>query len=372
MRQSVLHIYKDYYPPVYGGIEKTVSLLAKGVCDEYDVRVLVTNRSLKTEIEHPGGIEVIKVGSLGRFASAPLSPRFPFMLRRYDADILHFHCPNPTGDIAYFLAAPRGKVVVTYHSDVVRQWWAMCFYGPILRRFLRQTDAILPTSPNYIRSSPYLSGVAEKCHVVPLGIPIGFYAKTPEREAAARGINERYQGAIVIFIGKLRYYKGLHFLLEAMKEIDAHLLLIGTGPERKSLEAMCKRFGIEDKVTFLGELSDEEVVQHLYAADIFCLPSHLRSEAYGICQIEAMACGLPVVSTSLDTGVPFVNQHEVTGLVVPPASPRHLVEAIQLLLKNDTLRHEMGERAQQRATEEFDSGLMVQRVKAIYEKLLGH
>lgn len=370
MRRSVLHIYKDYYPPVYGGIEKTVSLLAMGVRDEYDVRVLVTNRGLKTEIERREGIEIVKAGSFGRFASAPLSPNFPHLLRRYDADILHFHCPNPTGDVAYFLASPRGKVVVTYHSDVVRQWWAMCFYGPILKRFLRRAEAILPTSPNYIRSSPYLSRVAEKCHVVPLGIPIGSYVRTQERETAARDIRQRYEGAIVIFVGKLRYYKGLHFLLEAMKQIDAHLLLIGTGPQRKALEAMCKRLGIEEKVAFLGELSDEEVIRHLYAADLFCLPSHLRSEAYGICQIEAMACGLPVVSTNLDTGVPFVNQHEVTGLVVPPASPRHLAEAIRILLEDDTLRREIGERARRRATEEFDSNLMVQRVKTIYEQLL--
>jgi glycosyltransferase involved in cell wall biosynthesis len=371
MQYGVLHIYKDYYPPVYGGIEKTVSLLARGVRDEYDVRVLVTNRRLKTEIEHADGIEVIKVGSLGRFVSAPLSPRFPSMLRRYDADILHFHCPNPTGDIAYFLAKPRGKVVITYHSDVVRQWWAMSVYGPILRRFLQRADAILPTSPNYIRSSPYLSKVAEKCHVVPLGVPIESYARTAEREAAAHRIRRSFQGELIVFVGKLRYYKGLHFLLQAMKEIRAHLLIIGSGPERDALAAMCRRFGIEEKVTFLGELSDEEVVRHLHAADIFCLPSHLRSEAYGICQIEAMACGLPVVSTNLDTGVPFVNQHEVTGLVVPPASARHLVEAIELLLKNEQLRREMGRRAQQRAIQEFNSSLMVQRVKEIYKKVLG-
>lgn len=370
--KSVLHIYKDYYPPVIGGIEKHIHQVAEGTRDEYDVRVLVANTCNKTEVEDVNGITVIKAASLGRIASAPLCPSFPKLLKQYAADILHFHCPNPTGDISYQYSRPPGKVVVTYHSDVVRQTWAMFIYGALLRRFLRRTQVIMPTSPLYIDSSPYLSRFRKKCEPVPLGIETELFKKTPAIEAQAEEIRKSVRGLpIILFVGRLRYYKGLHFLIQALPMVkESHIFIVGTGSEEANLRRQARLFRVEDRVTFVGAVDDQNLTAYYYAADIFCLPSHLRSEAYGLVQLEAMSCGLPVVSCNLKTGVPFVNQDGRTGLIVPPASPVPLSSALNKLLEDEALRRTLGANAQTRVLAEFDVSLMIRRIKSVYERVL--
>lgn len=368
---SVLHIYKDYYPPVIGGVERHINQLVNGMRDDYSIRVLVANTCARTEIENIDGVEIVKAASLGRFASAPLCPGFPKLLKKYAADILHFHCPNPTGDLSYLLANPPGKVIVTYHSDVIRQKWAMGIYGYFLRKFLDRAQAVLPTSPNYIPSSPYLSRVEARCIVVPLGIETAHFQETPEKIARASQIREMACGLpVILFVGRLRYYKGLVFLIEAMPRIDAHLLIVGEGPEAENIRKTSRLFKVENRVTLLGSIPDSDLPACYYAADVFCLPSHLRSEAYGIVQLEAMACGLPVVSCDIKTGVPFVNQNGETGLVVPPASPAKLTEAVNRLLGNETWRKQLGENARKRVLAEFNLSVMIEKVKKVYKEVL--
>ena len=365
----VLHIYKDFYPPVRGGIELHLNLVCRGIKDEFETRVLVANTQRGEVREVVDGIDVIKASCWGRFASLPLCPSFPRLLKEWPADILHFHLPMPTGDLAWRLSKPPGRIAVTYHSDIVRQKWAMAAYGPLLRGFLRRADVIMPTSPNYIDSSPFLSQVRERCTVVPLGIELEPLQTSSEREYAADVIRKRYAGPLIVFVGKLRYYKGLHFLLEAMADLDAACLIVGDGPERARLAAMIDRLKLQ-RVYLLGEVDEAEKADLLHAADFFCLPSHLRSEAYGLCQIEAMACGLPVVSAKLETGVPFVNRHEETGLLCDPADPVSLRDALRRLLEDAELRQRLGEQAKRRAENEFSASLMVDRIKQVYRSLL--
>ena len=168
----------------------------------------------------------------------------------------------------------------------------------------------------------------------------------------------------------LRYYKGLQYLIEAMRDIPASCQIIGEGPERARLEQQIKRAGLSERVQLLGELSDEEKHLHLYAADLFCLPSHLRSEAFGLSQIEAMAAGLPVISCDIDTGVPFVNQDGRTGLLAQPGNSASLKDKILQLLNDDALRKQLGTNARKRAFEEFSAETMIQRVVAVYNELL--
>jgi glycosyltransferase involved in cell wall biosynthesis len=366
----VLHIYKDYYPPVLGGIEKHINLVCNGIADQFDVRVLVANRARGTARETIGEIPVVKASCWGRLASAPVCPSFPRLIKEWPADILHFHLPNPTGDLAWMLSRPQGKIAITYHSDIVRQKWAMAAYGPFLRRFLRRADAIMPTSPNYIESSPWLREVREKCTVVPLGIDLSTFADSPERQTRAGEIRRRYGKPIVVFVGVLRYYKGLRFLIEAMKDLDAACLIIGNGPERPQLAAQIPDSSSTEKIFLLGDLDDSTLADHLQAADLFCLPAHLRAEAYGLCQIEAMACGLPVVSCNLDTGVPYVNLDGETGLLCRPADPASLQAALRRLLDDEALRRSLGENARRRALDQFSSSLMIDRVKQVYRALL--
>lgn len=371
-KPRILHIYKDYFPPVRGGIENTINLMARGCSDEFDVSVLVCAGSSipgETVIDN---VRVVRVPEIIRAWSAPFAPAFVSALRREAsaADILHFHHPNPTGDVAYLLSRVQKPYVITYHSDVVRQRAAMALYGYIQNRMMQSAQVIMPTSPNYIESSPWLRRYKSRCHVVPLGISLKRFELLPEILDAAKQLRSRYPGPIVTFVGRLRYYKGIHFLIEAMLSVPATLLIIGTGPEMSNLQNLVRTLGLANKVQFLGDVDDENLVRYLYATDVFCLPSHLRSEAFGICQIEAMACGVPVVSTALATGVPFVNVHGETGVIVPPANPRALAEAVSQLLSNDEYRRSLGEKAKKRAHTYFSAERMVSDIKNIYHQVL--
>ncbi|GAB4321285.1 MAG: glycosyltransferase [Candidatus Sumerlaeia bacterium] len=371
-KPRVIHVYKDYYPPVVGGIEKTINLMAEGLQDEFDVRVLVANRRVRTEEEARRGVHVMKVASLGRVASAPLAPRFAALMREWRSDIWHFHCPHPTGELAWLWARPEGRAVVSYHSDIVRQRWALWAYGPFLRRFLRQVDVVMPTSPDYRDTSPWLRPIRERCRIVPLGVALERFEPTPELKRRAQAVRERLGGGpVVLFVGRFRYYKGLQFLLPAMTKVPAaRLALVGDGPMRPRLESLARSLGIAGRIHWAGEVCDAELPAWYYAADVFCLPSHLRSEAFGIAQIEAMACGVPVVSCRLNSGVPFVNRDGQTGRVVEPGDWRALAAGLNELLGDGELRRRLGEGARRRAWSEFSAAVMCDRVRAVYRSVL--
>jgi rhamnosyl/mannosyltransferase len=372
-RPRIVHVYKDYWPPVLGGIERSINWMVHGCADAFDITVLVNSRDGTTRERTDGPIRIIEVGQWGRLQSAPIAPSFPLWLRRLRADLWHFHIPNPTGDFSYLLARPRGRVVATYHSDVVRQKMALRLYGPFLRAFLRRCDAVMPTSPRLVESSPFLREVREKCRPVPLGMPLAPFAATPERANAAREIRRRHRGMpLLVFVGRLRYYKGLHFLVGAMRALPhVQFLVVGEGPEGPRLRRLAEELGVAERIHFLGELDDEATISHLHAADIFVMPSHLPSEAYGLSQIEAMACGKPVVCCDLATGVPWVTQDGETGIVVPPADEEALAAAIAKLLGDSALRFRMGEAAYRRAHAEFSRERMAERIKAVYAEALG-
>ncbi len=367
-RLHVVHVYKDYWPPVLGGIERSMNWMVEGLADRFDFTVLVNSRSGRTRERQEGAAHVIEVGEWGRALSAPLSPRFPLAMRRLRPDIWHFHMPNPTGDVSWLMARPPGPVVATYHSDIVRQRWAMRLYGPFLRAFLRRCHTIMPTSPRLVENSEILRPFAGKCRPVPLGMPLAPYARTAESGLAARAVKRRYKGfPLLVFVGILRYYKGLQFLVSAMRGVEnARLAIIGEGPEGEKLRRLAEELGVADRIDFAGRLPDQEVVAYLQAADVFVLPSHLPGEAFGLSQIEAMACGVPVVCTDLPTGVPFVNQHGVTGLVVPPADDTALAGAISELLADPNRRFRMGEAALRRAHEMFSQEAMCGSLAGVY------
>jgi rhamnosyl/mannosyltransferase len=372
-RPHVVHVYKDFWPPILGGIERCINWMIGGLREEFDFTVLVNSRTRQTREREHEGVRIIEVGEWGRFQSAPMAPSFPLWLRRLRPDVWHFHIPNPTGDFSWLLSRPPGPVVATYHSDVVRQKWAMAVYGPFLRAFLRRCHTIMPTSPRLVDSSPVLQSVRSLCRPVPLGMPLAPFARTIESAAKAREIKRRYKGfPLLIFVGKLRYYKGLQFLVSAMRGLDqVHLLVIGEGPEGPKLERLTAELGLQDRIHFLGELPDEEVVPHLQASDIFVMPSHLSSEAFGLSQVEAMACGLPVVCCDLPTGVPYVTADGVTGRVVPPANDEALAEAIADLLSDTSKRLRMGEAALRRAHELFSQEAMCHQLASVYRGAIG-
>lgn len=354
-----------------GGIEGHINLLCHGLkARGIEVEVLVSNTRARLEQRRVNGIAVTKVPALGRLASAPVNVTFPFWLRSLgkDADVLHFHFPNPTGELSYLVSGLNKNVVVTYHSDIVRQARLGELYEPFLMKFLKKARTIIATSPQYVASSKVLGQFEPKCRVVPLGIDVGRFSPQREETFESDTLRRGYGPRIVLFVGKFRYYKGLHVLVEAMKRIDGRLLLVGAGPVEGDVRRQVTEAALDGKVVFLGELLDRHVVAHLHACDVLVLPAVLRSEAFGVVLLEAMACGKPVVSTELATGTSFVNRHGETGLVVRPNDADSLARGINHLLATPKLREKYGNAGRERVERHFSAEGMVDRILAIYEQ----
>jgi len=365
---KILHIYKDYYP-VLGGIENHIKLLAEGQARRgHEVTVLVTNTGRDTVVEERNGLRLIKAGRLASIASTPLSLSFPWYLMRMRPDIAHLHFPYPPGEVSNWLLGNARRTVIRYHSDVIRQQGWLRLYRPIMWRVLRAADRLIASSPNYVRTSPYLSRLSDKCTVIPLGIDVERFRHADEE--LVTDIRRRYGTPLIFFVGRLRYYKGLQYLIRAMAQIPARLLIGGIGPMQHEWEAEVQKLGLGEKIVFMGEVPDAHLPALYHAADVFVLPASHRSEAYGLVQIEAMASGTPVVCTELGTGTSWVNRDGETGLVVPSCDPDALASAIARLLDDEELRCAMGARAAVRAGEEFSAAVMIDRVLALYAELL--
>jgi rhamnosyl/mannosyltransferase len=363
----VLHIYKDYYP-VLGGIENHLRLLAeRQAAMGLDVTVLVTSRTRSTEIFTMNGVRVIKAARVATPASTPISPALFAWVARLRPDIAHLQFPYPVGEVANLLLGRAKRTVISYQSDVVRQKGWLRLYEPLLWRALRHADCLLASTPNYATTSPYLSRLRDKVEVIPLGIdPEPFLQPSP----LAREVRASHRGPLLLFLGRLRYYKGVDWLIRAMPQIPATLLIVGTGPMEAAWRALTTEIGVQDRVIFVGDAADEDLPGYYQACDLFVLPASERSEAYGLVQLEAMASARPVVCTELGTGTSYINRHGETGLVVPPKDSGALADACNRLLADAPLRQAMGTRARERVLAAFSADQMVDRIVALYRRLL--
>jgi glycosyltransferase involved in cell wall biosynthesis len=367
---KVVHIFKDYYPPTTGGIEQHISLLCRLLAKKIDVTVMIPGRSIRRGEDSLQGVRIIRVPEFGRFASAPLCPTAPFELNRLRPDIVHLHFPNPMGDLSYLLGGRNIPLLVTYHADIIRQKSFLPLYRPVLRRLFKNVSRIIVGSEEYIASSALLCEYRRKCTIIPYGVDIEALVPRNGESAQIDSIRHETGGKLVLFVGALRYYKGLDVLLSAMVKVAGHLAVVGRGTEDKALKHLASQLGVGDRVTFYGEVSDLKLRTLYNAADVFVLPSTNRCEAFGIVQLEAMACGKPVVSTDLPTGVRFVNQHEITGLIVRPGDPEALANALNRLLGDAALRSNLGSAARRRTKQEFSAGQMAARTLELYREIL--
>jgi rhamnosyl/mannosyltransferase len=270
--------------------------------------------------------------------------------------------------VAWLASGRRDPLVVTYHSDTVRQAFLGAAFDPIQHWMLSRAAAIIATSPNYAATSPVLARHRDRCHIIPYGIPLAqFQSCAP---AAVNQLHQQYGDRLVLAVGRLVYYKGFENLIAAMRNVNGRLLVAGDGPLREKLQGLAAESGAAGKVVFLGEIPNNEITPYYHAASMFALPSVARSEAFGIVQIEAMTAGRPVVNTSLDSGVPFVSLDQITGLTVPPGDVGALGTAISRLLDDAELRRRFGDAARARAESEFSVEIMKSRILSLYRQVL--
>lgn len=364
-RLRVLQVGK-FYPPHRGGMESHLQALCGQLQAEVEVEVVVAGEGRRTEVEVLDSVKVTRAGTLFDFAAAPVCPGLVRQIRESRADIVHVHWPHPTALLAYLASGHKGRLVVTYHSDVVRQRILGRLFWPVLRRGLERADAVIVASPNYVESSPVLRQFEAKCRVIPFGVPLAQFDRADAEEVAR--LRARFGPRVVLAVGRLIYYKGFEHLVRAMKDVDGRLVIVGEGPLRGALEREAERADVAGRVTLLGHV--REVTPFYHAADVFALPSVARSEAFGIVQLEAMACGKPVVNTSLDTGVTYVSVGGVTGLTVPPGDSSALAAALNTLLGDPALAARYGHAARARVEREFDLEVMGRRTLRLYEEVI--
>ena len=369
---KIVHLYKDYHPPTRGGIEQLVeSMATRQVRAGHEVTVLTSaHGDRRDRDEIIDGVRVLRMAEWARFASAPLCPGMPLALSRLRADVFHMQFPSPPGEVSWLTVRPRGALVVSYQSDIIRQKALLPVYGPVVRAILARAQVILASADQNIERSAFLRPHRDKCMVVPLGVDLARFAGLDRRKDAAAALRARYGGPLVLFVGRLRAYKGLHVLLEAMAHVHGRLVIVGDGPEREALHALHARLGLGERVHFGGDVTDDGLLAHLAAADVGVLPSILPSEAYGMAMVEMLACGVPVVCTELGTGTSYVNQHDVTGLVVPPNDSQALAAALNRLLPDNTLRARMGAAGRERAHSHLSVEAMMRGVERAYETAL--
>jgi len=360
---KILHVYKDYHP-IHGGIENHIKTLAEAqVKAGHDVTVLVTNTGTEKPDVLINGVRVLRAKRLATVASTPLSLDIVAKLRTLQPDITHLHFPYPVGEVGQWLMGRKRPFVITYHSDIVKQKAILRFYGPLLRQILARADQILPTSEKYVATSPFLQPVAHHCTAVPLSVDAAQFAQ-------ASPLFPPIDKPTLLFVGVHRYYKGLDTLIRVMPEVNARLLVGGSGPMQAEWEALAQKLNVVDKVQFLGRVPDTDLPGLYASADMFVLPANARAEAFGKVLLEAMAAGLPCITTEVGTGTSFVVQDGVTGLVVPPKDEDSLKTAVIQLMNNKSQRQQMGAAGQKRVQTEFTPELMVSRVEEVYRRVL--
>ncbi len=367
------------YSPLLGGVETTVTNLSEGLCrrDGVSTQVLVCNheRSFRVTRRQMNGVPVTYAPSWGFIWSLPVSPSYGSLLAALKGEILHIHEPFPLADLSVLLSRRItrnfSKIVVSWHSDIVRQKWALGGYRPILHKFLRNVDRILVSTPQLIGSSEYLPLYRDHCEVIPHGVRLEWVRQQKTRRTRVEQIRERFGTPLLLFVGRLVYYKGLKFLVAALSILPGvRLVMIGSGSLFAELRDQIASLGLEGRVSIIPPVPEEELHAFYEACDIFVFPSTEKSETYGLVQIEAMACGKPVVSTNLNTGMTYLNQDGITGLTVPPCNSSALADAIQKLVDDTNLRASLGNSARNRALREFSAETMVDRTVELYKRLL--
>lgn len=374
MPVKVLQVYRTYFPDPPGGLQEAIRqicLATKAIGFDNTIFTLSTS-AIPAELVFQEG-RVVRCHSWAAPASCDLGTLQAF--RHFTAlakqtDVIHYHFPWPFADLLHLMVRQKKPAVMTYHSDIVRQQWLGKLYAPLMNRMLLSMDAIVATSPAYAATSPVLSKleIANRVKVIPLGINEYSYPIASDESIIVRfGIGGK---PFFLFIGVLRYYKGLHTLIQAAGAVDARIVIAGSGPEDESLRDLARQLGAAN-VVFAGQVTDEEKVLLIKRSRALVLPSHLRSEAFGMVLVEAAMFGKPMISCEIGTGTSFVNADGETGLVIPPDNPTALAAAMNRLLEDDDLANRYGYSARQRYERLFSGDALGKAYAALYRDVAG-
>lgn len=350
---------------MFGGIERHIHTLQKTL-PAVTQDILVCARAPRSSSQRGRyGLET-RVAEFGRVLSVPIAPTFPRWLARQRADVVHLHMPNPTGELSVLATRLKTPLLVSYHADVVRQARLLPLYQPLLDRCLRRAARIVVSGHGLATGSEAVMPWREKLRVLPFGVDTSMFDPEAVPAERKRAIREDLGTPLVVSVGRLVHYKGIEVLIEAARELDTSVAVIGTGP----LEGSLRRHAASNpRVRMLGAISDEELIAHLAAADCFVLPSVNRAESFGVATLEAQAMGVPAIVSAVGTSTTEAVEPDVTGLVVPPRDARALASAVRSLLQDDARRAAMGRAARDRVLARHDAALLAAQWTELYEQV---
>ena len=366
----VLHFFKTYLPESVGGIEQVIyQLCQSGIAHGIHGEVLTLSANPQPREVMVADHKVHRAKLDIQLASTGFSYS---VLKRFrelaaQADVINYHFPWPFMDLVHFTARMHKPTVVTYHSDIVRQKNLLRLYSPLMHRFLGQADRIVAASPNYLATSQVLKHYRNKTVVVPYGLDKSSYPVPTE--TCVEGWRQRFGERFFLFVGVMRYYKGLHILLEAAQGTGYPIVIVGAGPLEQELREQAAALGL-DHVHFVGRLGEEDKVALLQLCTAILFPSHLRSEAFGISLLEGAMYGKPMISSEIGTGTSYINIHNETGLVVPPSDPLAFRAAMRTLWDNPLQAQAMGQKAALRYEQLFTAEQMGQQMAKIYREVV--
>ncbi len=372
----VLH-FGRFHNDNFGGLERHVAGLLDGLSRSIQVANVVANERFALDTIELARYKVYKAPSLGLLASMPVCPTMPALIRSLEKqgrfDLYHLHFPDPMSHLALTALGGDRRVVISWHSDIIRQRTLLTLYRPFLNRVINRASAIIAATPRHFSSSTQLTASRhpERFRVVPYGLDYSPYL-TAGLDAAAARIRAAHDGRRLVFaVGRHVYYKGFEYLIRAMRDVvpDALLLLGGTGPLTAQYRKLIEELDMGNRIRMLGRIPEEGLPAYYRAAEIFCMPSVEPSEAFGLVQLEAMACARPVLGCELNNGATYVNQHGVTGLVVPPRNPPALADALNTLLADSALAERMGAAGRLRACEDFSLEKMWSGTLQVYREV---
>jgi len=365
----VLHVYRTYFPETQGGLQEAIRQIARGLkragCDSVVFTLAKQPRPSFVRIDDA---DVFRAKSVIDVSSCDMgSPGGILLFRQLakKADILNFHYPWPFGDVLELLGNPGKPYVITYHSDIVRQRVAEALYAPLRSHFVAKAKAIVTTSPAYARTSEYLSRTGRSVDVIPLCIDPADIPDTSV-EISLRW-QQRFEKPFFFFVGVLRYYKGLEYLIEAAKLTGFDVVIAGDGPERDRLHYLAA--GISN-IHFLGKIPDEDKFALIRQCRAVVFSSHLRAEAFGVSLLEGAALGKALISTEIGTGTSYANAHEETGLVVPGADPEAFARAMRTLIDQPDLVAKYGKAAHERCMRLFHTTSVGEKYLNLYRRVL--
>lgn len=369
----ILHIYRTYFPETQGGAQEAIRqlCLATRALQVENTIFALAREPEPHRMELPEG-RLVRARSWFEIASCDFGGWTALRRCREAADacdIIQIHYPWPFADLLLPFIRRKGQpVLVTYVSDIVRQnrFGLGQLYAPLRRHLLGMAARLVTSSPNYAKSSLVLRGYQDKLSCIPHCLE-----DAPPRNAALCDHWEALLGRnFFLFVGVLRYYKGLDFLLEAAQRVATPIVIVGDGPEGERLRRAAKAGGLTH-VHFMGALDDADKHALFFLCRAVVFPSHLRSEAFGITLLEGARMAKPLICCEIGTGTTWVNRHNETGLVVPPADAEALAQAMNTLADDNALCARLGQAARARWQQCFTPTVVGAAYHHLYREMLG-